>query len=235
MTQLAFPRLLRLPAIGVVAAATFFAAGPAVAGAGQSFGPHVGGPNIDSGNWGGYAASGSSQEFTKISGSWTEPAAKCANSNQLTAPWIGLDGYGNETVEQTGVAVECTGTKVSYDAWYEMYPAAPVYFNTNVSANDTFDASVTYNGNGKYTLVMNDVTKGWKKTFHKTSDGDENASAEAVIEDPTGQYPDLVNGVTFTGITVNGHLFDYYSPTKLTSGGYVPGALSGGTFTIKKG
>jgi Peptidase A4 family len=234
-----FPRLLTLPAMGALVAATVMAAGSVTAGAataGSAFGPYIGGPHINEGNWGGYAVGGSKGEFTKISGSWKEPVAKCASSKQLTAPWIGLDGYGTSTVEQTGVAVECTGTKVSYQGWYEMYPRSPVYFTAEpVSANDVFDASVTFNGGKSYTLVLHDVTKSWTKTIKASLSGASNATAEAVIEDPTGSYPNLYDGVTFSSVTVNGKSFKSYAPSKLTSGGYIPGSMNAnGGFTIKK-
>jgi hypothetical protein len=234
MTQYAFPRLTRLPAIGAIAAMAFFAAGPVSAA--QGFGPHTGGN--EQSNWGGYAASGSDGEFTTITGSWTEPVAKCTKKGQLAAPWIGLDGFGNETVEQTGVAYSCgalAGGGDKYEAWYEMFPNNPHYFTTEkVEAGDTIDASVTNTSGDNYTLVMNDVTQGWTKTIHASLDGAEDASAEAVIEGPGG-YPDFPDGVTFTSVMVNGKPLGDYSPTKLTSGGYVPGPLNGeGGYTIAK-
>ncbi|MGH3157014.1 MAG: G1 family glutamic endopeptidase [Streptosporangiaceae bacterium] len=230
---LPFPRLLLLPAMGALVAASMMSAGPAAAG--QGFGPHNtwGGPHTNASNWGGYAASGSSGEYTTIKGSWTEPVTKCLKDGDLAAPWLGLDGYGDETVEQTGVQVACSTGSPEYSGWYEMYPANPVYFSNPVSAGDKISASVTSKGDA-YTLVLKDVTKGWTHTVKKTLASGEDASAEAVVEAPGG-YPSWPDGVKFTGITVNGHLFDTYSPTKLDSGGYVPGPLSGGTFTIKKG
>ncbi|HEX4060756.1 MAG TPA: G1 family glutamic endopeptidase [Streptosporangiaceae bacterium] len=234
MRRLAFPQLLRLPAMGVLVAASMLAAaGPAAAG--QGFAPHTwGGPHSNAkSNWGGYAASGSSGEFTTIKGGWTEPVTTCTAKHDLAAPWVGLDGYGTSTVEQTGVQVACNTGKPIYSGWYEMYPASPVYFSNPVSASDKFQASVTASGHS-YTLVLQDVTKGWKHTIHKTLGSSKNASAEAVIEAPGG-YPGFPNGVTFTNVTVNGHPLSFYSPTKLLSGPYVPGPLNGGTFTIKKG
>jgi hypothetical protein len=233
MRRLAFPQLLRLTAMGALVAASMMAAAPAAAG--QGFAPHTwGGPHSNAkSNWGGYAASGSSGEFTTIKGNWTEPVTKCLKSGDLAAPWLGLDGYGTQTVEQTGVQVACNTGKPVYSGWYEMYPANPVYFSNPVSAGDKISASVTSSGTN-YTLVLQDVTKGWKQTVHKTLGSAEDASAEAVIEAPGG-YPNFPNGVKFTGVTVDGNLLSHYSPTKLDSGPYVPGPLNGGTFTIKKG
>jgi Peptidase A4 family len=234
MRRLAFPQLLRLPAMGALVAATMMTAGPAAA-AGQGFAPHTwGGPHSNAkSNWGGYAASGSTGEFKTITGNWTEPVTKCTAKHDLAAPWLGLDGYGTSTVEQTGVQVACNTGKPVYSGWYEMYPASPKYFGNPVSAGDKFHASVTASGHS-YTLVLQDLTKHWTKKIHKSLASAKNASAEAVIEAPGG-YPNFPNGVKFTNVKVNGHPLSFYHPTKLLSGPYVPGPLNGGTFTIKRG
>jgi Peptidase A4 family len=219
---------MRLPAIGALLAATLLGAAPA-ASAGQAFGfsPHVN--TKFGGNWAGYAATGAT--FTSVSGSWTEPKANCKDDGDLYAPWVGIDGYNDETVEQTGVQTACsTGSPVD-SAWYEMYPAAPVYFSNPVSTGDTITASVTYNGGSSYTLKISDTTKGWTQTVTKSLSA-QNASAEAIIEAPGG-FPGLPNGVTFTNVEANGKLLDTFTTHKLTSAGFKPGALSGGTFTIK--
>jgi hypothetical protein len=227
---------VRLHAVGaLLASATLVSASMMLAAPGataaQGFGPNIfGGPHTNSGNWAGYAAHGAAGTFKTITGDWTEPVAACHGS-ALAAPWLGLDGYGTETVEQTGAAVSCSGGTAHYKAWYEMYPAAPHYFSNPISAGDSFTASITSEGGGTYKLSISDTTKGWTHSETKTLDSAENASAEAILEGPGG-YPGFPDGISFTNITVNGHPLSYYSPTKLTSGGFVPGPLSGGNFTI---
>jgi hypothetical protein len=58
------------------------------------------------------------------------------------------------------VATDCSAGSPSYQAWYEMYPASPVYYNDPVSAGDSFSASVTTDGGGNYTLTISDDTQG---------------------------------------------------------------------------
>lgn len=225
---------LRLPTVGALLAsatlvsASLMAAAPVAAG--QGFGPHrtFGGPLSNSGNWAGYAASG--RTFTKIVGHWVEPKAVC-NGSALYAPWIGLDGFNDSTVEQTGVQTECVGGKPRVSGWYEMFPAAPVYFSNPASIGDHFTAKVAYIGGGNYKLTLTDNTKGWSHTVQKSLKA-KNASAEAIIEAPGG-FPGLPNGVTFTGVTVNGQKLAAFNPAKLiATGGWTPGPLNGGTFTI---
>jgi hypothetical protein len=182
-------------------------------------------------NWGGYIAQGSN--LTDISGSWTMPEVTCNSSNDLYAPWIGIDGYGTQTVEQTGVQVDCSSGSPVYSGWYEMYPAGPQYFNEPVDAGDAFTASVVDSGGGSYSLKLSDTTKGWSKTTQQSLNGDD-ASAEAVIESPTGSYPSF-DEQDFSGITVDGKSFDSYGPQAIDSGPYTETALDGGSFSIVPG
>jgi hypothetical protein len=229
--KLTSTQLIGVPVMGaIVAAATCMAAAPVAASvAGPGFAPHAwGAPQSDGGNWGGYAATGST--FKTITGEWKEPTARCAASHDLYAPWLGIDGYGDTTVEQTGVQTSCSTGKPVVSGWYEMYPAPPVYYSNAASIGDTFKATVTFEGGTKYKLTLQDVTKGWSHTVTKSLKAT-NASAEAIVEAPGG-FPTLPDGVTFSNITVNGKLLNTFHPAKLTSAGFTPGPLKGGTFTI---
>lgn len=182
------------------------------------------------GNWGGYVTQGS---FTKITGSWTQPHVVCRSNNDLFAPWVGLDGWGSRTVEQVGVQTDCSSGSPVTTAWYEMYPAPPVYWQDPVSEGDSMSASVTSDGAGGYTLALTNNTKGWTKKVKKTLQA-ENVSAEAVIESPNRAYPEL-DSVRFTQVAVDGKSLDDMAPQALTSGGYAPGLLDNGSFTIQPG
>ncbi|MBR7826343.1 hypothetical protein KDK95_08525 [Actinospica sp. MGRD01-02] len=170
--------------------------------------------NINGYNWGGYAATGSG--FTSVSASWTERAATCNSTNDLYAPWVGIDGYGSSTVEQTGVATDCSSGSPVDEPWYEMYPANPVYLNTStypVRSGDAISASVTYAGSSKYTLKLSDSTRGWTYTTTKSLSASR-VSAEVIIESPTGAYPNF-GTLRFTSATVNGSSLGSFGPTAL--------------------
>src|SRR5512142_2420925 len=183
-------------ATAVVAAPTGFA--PAHhAPADSRPGYHVNGYNINGYNWGGYAATGSG--FTSVEATWVEPSVTCNSSRDLFAPWVGIDGYNSSTVEQTGVATDCSSGRPAYQAWYEMYPASPVYLPTGsypVSAGDTIRANITYAGSSKYTLTIRNTSRSWTYTITKTLRSAVRTSAEVIIESPTGAYPNF-GAVTF--------------------------------------
>ena len=200
----------------LTAAATAVAAplAPATAAAAQgvSFGTlHY---NINGYNWGGYAATGSG--FTSVSASWTEASASCNSTNDLYAPWVGIDGYGTSTVEQTGVQTDCSSGSPQDQAWYEMYPANPVYLSLGsypVSTGDAITASVTYAGSNKYTLKLTDSTRGWTYSTTKSLSA-QRASAEVIIESPTGAYPNF-GTLNFTSATINGSALSSFGPTAM--------------------
>lgn len=194
---------------------------------------HVRGFNINGYNWGGYAATGSG--FTSVSATWVQPSVSCGSTNNLYAPWVGLDGYGSSTVEQTGVATDCSSGHAVNEPWYEMYPANPVYLNTGtygVNAGDTISASVVYSGSNVFTLTLRDVSRGWTFTTKKTLRNAHRSSAEVIIESPTGSYPNF-GTIHFSSATVNGSTLGSFGPVAMdpSSGGIYEahtGALTGG-------
>lgn len=170
--------------------------------------------NTNGYNWGGYVATGSG--FTSVSATWTEPRATCNSTNDLYAPWVGIDGYGSSTVEQTGVATDCSSGSPVNQAWYEMYPANPVYLSSSsypVSAGDVITASVTYAGSSRYTLKLTDSSRGW--TFSTTKSlSAQRVSGEVIIESPTGSYPNF-GTLSFTSATINGRSLGSFGPVAL--------------------
>ncbi|MFL6113419.1 MAG: G1 family glutamic endopeptidase [Catenulispora sp.] len=192
-----------------------------------------------SSNWSGYAATG--RQFTSVSATWTQPAVSCGSQTTYSSFWVGLDGDGSNSVEQTGSEADCSGGRAVYSSWYEMYPKYPVNFSNPVSAGDVFHASVTYKGSGAFTLVLSDQTKGWSHTINATLNNPALASAEVIAEAPSsgsGVLP-LANFGTahFSSSTANGSSLANFSPDKITMAAgsttkAVPSSISGGTFSV---
>jgi hypothetical protein len=230
--------LIGCAALCAVAATASAGSAAAVAGTVHYAPVHLGaradGFNQDGGNWSGYATQHSG--ITSVSAGWTEPSVTCHSTQDLFAPWVGIDGYGNNTVEQTGVETNCNGGSPHYRAWYEMYPAAPVYYSNAVAAGDVITAKVTRTGTS-YTLTVSDKTAGWKQTTVKSLNA-QNATAEVIMESPTAAYPDF-GKVKFTNAKINGQSLGTYHPDALdasNSRGFEDHttAITGGTsFAIK--
>lgn len=176
------------------------------------------GSNATSENWSGYALHGGT--YKSVSASWTEPKANCSKGSGYSSFWVGLDGYGTNSVEQTGSDTDCSGSTPRYYGWYEMYPQASHNIGHSVSPGDHFTASVTFSGTSSYTLKLSDTTKGWTATEHETSTKDKRGSAEVIIEAPssgTGELPLADFGtVHFAASKVDGASIGSKHPTKIT-------------------
>lgn len=109
-------------------------------------------------NWAGAALVGSG--YTSIKGTFVVPTPKIpsggsSNTAYSASAWVGLDGYTCESaILQTGLDFTIQGGSVSYDAWYEWYPANAFDFSgITFSAGDTvaltIQATSKTSGTGK--------------------------------------------------------------------------------------
>jgi hypothetical protein len=160
-------------------------------------------------NWGGYVVYKSTYVVTKISASWTVPTisgvvgSTCPDSTQQwlsDSVWIGIDGYGSGTVEQTGTSSDCYYGAVNYYAWYEFYPAGSVTAFA-VSPGDSIKATVSYvgmsGGHPTFKATITDTTSTSTATSPTTAvSGATRTSAEWISEAP---YFDGILGLTHVG------------------------------------
>jgi hypothetical protein len=187
--------------------------------------------NATSTNWAGYAAH--STKYTSVTATWSEPSASCGSSTSYASFWTGLDGYASASVEQTGTLVECSGGSAIQSAWYEMYPAAPVFFSNTLVAGDRITATVSATSSGAFTLTLTDSTRGWSHTIHQTNASLARSSAEVIAEAPSSSHGVLplanFGTVTFSAAGVNGGTLGASSPTSITmaSGSTTKASVSG--------
>ena len=114
--------------------------------------------SVGSYNWSGYAdSSTTANTFTGVSATWRQPATQCSPEQELTAYWVGLDGYSNATVEQDGTLAYCFEGVAYYYTWWEMYPGASVTVGSTVQPGDVIAASVERRATS-YTLALRDYT-----------------------------------------------------------------------------
>ena len=166
--------------------------------------------SVSSLNWAGYDVTTGGP--TTVTATWITPAIAAPSASLSYASfWVGLDGDGSATAEQTGIAAAVRDGHVAYYAWYEMYPAAEVPIaSLTVSAGDLMTATVTTDGDGRFTLAVADRTT--QRSFSTTQYGPTTppASAEIVAEAPTdasvgGLLPLADFGaVDFTGCAIDG-------------------------------
>ena len=197
---------------------------------------------VQSSNWSGYAATGSNGEFTSVSASWVQPTLTCTSKTTYSSYWVGLDGYSNSALEQTGTEADCIGGKATYGAWWEVLPASESAYSVTVKAGDSLSASVVDNGNGTFTMKLTDSTQGWSKsTTADGSSGYEDSSAEVIAEatEVNGSIAKLSNfgTVNFTNADADGSALSGYSPNEIVMAGSSdvkaqPSSISGGSFSV---
>jgi hypothetical protein len=251
---------VRMIALGSAAATALFAAPAAFAVSGtvsaplqvtaaqahqESHGLHAltrrSSTTVSSSNWSGYAATGGSGAFTQVSASWTQPAVTCGSKTTYSSYWVGLDGYSNSALEQTGTEADCIRGKATYGAWWEVLPASESAYSVTVKAGDALSAGVVDNGNGTFTMTLSDSTEGWTKTTTANgSSGYQDSSAEVIAEatQVNGRIANLSDfgTVTFTNAEADNTSLGSYSPTEIVMASASdtkaqPGSISGGTFS----
>ncbi len=137
-------------------------------------------------NWSGYADSPGS--YTEASGSWVQPKVTCPKAKLgYAAFWVGIDGFTSQTVEQTGTEAACVGKQTTYDAFYELYPAAAVVLDSSsypVLAGDTLTASVSAGAGSVFTISLSS-SRGWAFTTTGSAPSAAESSAEWIAEAPS--------------------------------------------------
>jgi Peptidase A4 family len=141
-----------------------------------------------SGNWSGYIAQSSNgQNFSKVSGSWTQPSIS-GSTQGYSAFWVGLGGAGqqSEALEQVGTSADTTNGQPTYYAWYELVPAAEQKLNVAIHPGDQMDGSVTVNGTN-VTISLSNKSTGQSVTKTLTMSNPDTSSAEWIAEAPSAQ------------------------------------------------
>jgi hypothetical protein len=170
---------------------------------------------IHSADWAGYAAvpRHAGGGFRAVSATFTVPSVRCPGKGRtFSVHWVGLDGFSDNTVEQTGIEARCRAGSATYSAWWENYPHGPVTSGMRIRPGDAVTASVSYATgrgahHGQYHLVLTDVTRRtgfsvWRGCGARKC---RNSSAEVISEAPSnfGVLPLADYGITtFAGIGV---------------------------------
>ncbi len=147
-------------------------------------------------NWSGYAESGT---YTGVTSTWTVPAVAATASATYASTWIGVDGFSNSDLIQTGTEQDYYSGSAHYDAWWEILPAAETEISTTthpVAPGDRMKASIwetsattaVTSGTSKVTehlwdISLSDTTRAWSFTTSQAYDGP-GTSAEWIQEAP---------------------------------------------------
>lgn len=159
-----------------------------------------------SSNWSGYAITGG--PYTSVTGSWTVSAVSATRGSSYSSAWIGIDGFNNSNLIQTGIEADYYSGAAHYGAWWEILPAAETVIpSITVHPGDHMSASITKGSGSSWTISISDTTTGTSFSTVQTYTG-AGTSAEWIEEAPTvgGHIATLANygTVTFDPGTANG-------------------------------
>jgi len=114
--------------------------------------------------------------FKAVTGTFTvptpaEPSGGSARTSYASSAWVGIDGDSCETsILQTGLDFTIDNGKVTYDAWYEWYPAYAYDFSgITFAAGNEVKLTVTATSTTTGTAVIENLTTGETVTEDLTS------------------------------------------------------------------
>ena len=199
-------------------------------------------------NWSGYAETGT---FTGVSGTWTVPAVSATSSSTYSSAWIGVDGFNDNDLIQTGTEQDYYSGAAHYDAWWEILPAAETEISTStypVAPKDQMSATIyetttTSGGGGGFgrhhtssehvwDITISNITEHWSFSTSQSYSGP-GSSAEWIMEAPEvgGRIAALAHYTITPAISMAGD-FDGAGVQKAIVGSgsptYTPAALSYG-------
>jgi hypothetical protein len=159
-----------------------------------------------SSNWSGYAVTGSPSTYSSVTAKWIVPAVAASRQATYSSDWVGIDGYNNSNLIQTGTESDYYNGSSHYAAWWEILPAAEtVVPSIAVKPGDTITASITKGSGSSWTITIRDGSQSFRTP--QTYTGPQ-SSAEWIEEAPSvgGRVAPLANygQTTFDPGTVNG-------------------------------
>lgn len=121
--------------------------------------PHGGGGGSSAGwsssNWSGYAETGGT--YASATASWVVPSVSPTRKATYSSAWVGIDGFNNSNLIQTGTESDYYQGSAHYYAWWEILPAAETRISTiTVHPGDVMSASITQTSPGQFTISISD-------------------------------------------------------------------------------
>jgi hypothetical protein len=135
-----------------------------------------------SSNWSGYARTG---RYTRVTGAWVVPSVAASRKATYSSQWVGIDGFNNSSLIQTGTEADYYNGAAHYAAWWEILPAAETVIpSIAVHPGDRMTASITKGSGSSWTITITNTTTARSFSTVKTYTGP-GTSAEWIEEAPS--------------------------------------------------
>ena len=133
-------------------------------------------------NWSGYAKSGS---YSSATAQWIVPSVSASKGASYSSAWVGIDGFTNSSLIQTGTESDYYNGSAHYNAWWEILPAAETPISSiTVHPGDTMTASIAKGSGSTWTITITDASNGQSFTTQQSYSGP-GASVEWIEEAPS--------------------------------------------------
>jgi hypothetical protein len=138
-----------------------------------------------SGNWSGYAGTTPPGTATSVEGYWKVPTVTATPGNTYSATWLGIDGFGNSDLIQTGTQQEWLSGHATYGVWWEILPASETPITSfTVKPGNLMFAEIQKMAGDSWQIEIEDVTTGKSFTTTQAYTGPAE-TAEWIQEAPT--------------------------------------------------
>jgi len=131
-----------------------------------------------------------------VTGTWAVPTVARTSSATYSAAWVGIDGFANSSLIQTGTEQDYYNGAAHYAVWWttsaQGFAEQPI--SEPVKPGDKISAAITSGAGGNWTISVKDATRSW--TFTKPlAYGGPGASAEWIMEAPgvNGRQSSIAN------------------------------------------
>ncbi len=170
-------------------------------------GVHRGSLGWASSNWSGYARTASAP-YSSVTGTWIVPSVSPSRKATYSASWVGIDGFNNSNLIQSGTEQDYYAGAAHYRAWWEILPAPETIIpSITVSPGDHMSVTITQGSGSSWSISISDTSTRQSFSTTQTYTGP-GASAEWIEEAPTvgGRIATLANygQTTFDPGTANG-------------------------------
>lgn len=146
-------------------------------------------------NWAGYIVASDLQNpqssVTSVTASWTVPTVNISQNDTFSAVWIGIGGFFDSTLIQTGTEQDSIQGQSEYSAWVEFLPQNSITIDSiTVSPGDQMNASIqlTDANTDQWSIYLKDISKNQEYSgsfFYVSSQ----LSAEWIVERPDISSP----------------------------------------------
>ncbi len=113
------------------------------------------------------------------------PSVASSHKATYSSQWVGIDGFNNSHLIQTGTEADYYNGSAHYAAWWEILPAAETVIpSITVRPGDHMTASITKGSGTSWTITITDTTTGKSFSTVKTYTGP-GTSVEWIEEAPS--------------------------------------------------